>query len=243
MAVTDDAVNKIRELIIAGDLQPGDRLPQESALADQLGISRNSMREAVRILEQMRVLNVRHGSGTYVSSLEPSVLLEGISFAVEMMRDQTLREVIEVRQLLEPAATRLAVQRMTPAKLEVIRAAYEIHSSQTSIEDLVHCDLEFHSAIIRAADNSTLFSILDGLSTKTVRLRIWGGIVSEDAVNLTIDHHKQILKAIEGGDAHLAEATALVHVTHARGWLDAYLNSPANATAPAKRGRSFAAHA
>jgi GntR family transcriptional repressor for pyruvate dehydrogenase complex len=231
VAVTDDAVIKIRELIISGELRPGDQLPQESALADQLGISRNSMREAVRVLEQMRVLNVRHGSGTYVSSLEPSLLLEGISFAVEMMRDQTLREVIEVRQLLEPAATRLATQRMTPAKLVSIREAYESHRLQTSIEDLVHCDLEFHSAIISAADNDTLYTILNGLSTKTVRLRIWGGIVSENAVELTIDHHLQILKAIEQGDSHLAEAAALVHVTHARGWLDAYLNSQQDASA------------
>lgn len=225
MAVTDEAVVKIRELIIRGKLQPGDRLPQESLLADELGISRNSMREAVRVLEQMRVLNVRHGSGTYVSSLEPAVLLEGISFAVEMMRDHTLREVIEVRQLLEPAATRLAVKRMTPAKLKDIRAAYEAHSKQTTIEELVQCDMDFHSAIIRAADNETLLSILDGLSSKTARLRIWGGIVSDNAVDLTIDHHRQILKAIEAGDAHLAEATALVHVSHARGWLDSYIDS------------------
>jgi GntR family transcriptional repressor for pyruvate dehydrogenase complex len=225
MAVTDDAVSRIRELIISGELQPGDQLPQETLLADELGISRNSMREAVRVLEQMRVLTVRHGSGTYVSSLEPSVLLDGISFAVEMMRDHTLLEVLEVRQLLEPAATRLAVQRMTPAKLEIIRQAFEMHSEQKTIEDLVRCDLEFHSAIIRSTDNETLFSILDGLSSKTVRMRIWGGIVSDNAVDLTIDHHKLILKAIEAGDAHLAEAMALVHVTHARGWLDSYNES------------------
>lgn len=231
MAVTDDAVIKIRELIISGELQPGDQLPQESVLADELGISRNSMREAVRVLEQMRVLNVRHGSGTYVSSLEPALLLDGISFAVEMMRDHTLREVIEVRQLLEPAATRLAVQRMTPAHLAEIREAYELHSKQTSIEELVQCDLQFHTAIIRAANNETLASILDGLSSKTVRLRIWGGIVSDNAVDLTIDHHLQILKAIEAGDAHLAEAAALVHVTHARGWLDSYLSSQDEASA------------
>lgn len=225
MAVTDEAVSRIRELIISGVLQPGDRLPQESVLAEQLGISRNSTREALRVLEQMRVLTVRHGSGTYVTSLEPSKLLEGISFAVEMMRDHTLREVLEVRQLLEPAATRLAVQRMTPAKLSAIREAYELYGAQTTIEDLVHRDFVFHSAIISAADNETLFSILDGLSSKTVRLRIWGGIVSENAVHLTIDHHHQILKAIEAGDAHLAEAAALVHVNNARSWLDAYLDA------------------
>lgn len=92
----------------------------------------------------------------------------------------------------------------------------------------MRCDLQFHTAIIRAANNETLSSILDGLSSKTVRLRIWGGIVSDNAVHLTVDHHLQILKAIEPGDAHLAEASALVHVTHARGWLDAYLNSQAS---------------
>jgi GntR family transcriptional regulator, transcriptional repressor for pyruvate dehydrogenase complex len=228
MAVTDDAVSKIRELILSGELQPGDQLPQETLLADELGISRNSMREAVRVLEQMRVLTVRHGSGTYVSSLEPAVLLDGISFAVEMMRDHTLLEVIEVRQLLEPAATRLAVQRMTPEKLHTIKEALELQNAQTTIEDLVRCDLEFHSAIIRATENETLFSILDGLSSKTVRMRIWGGIVSDNAVDLTIDHHKLIVQAIEAGDAHLAEAMALVHVTHARGWMDAHAeaNSP-----------------
>ncbi|PQZ50940.1 MULTISPECIES: FadR/GntR family transcriptional regulator [unclassified Microbacterium] len=223
MAVIDEAVDKIRNLIIDGHLHPGDRLPQEGQLAETLGISRNSLREAIRVLEQMRVLTVRHGSGTYVTSLEPAQLLEGISFAVEMMRDDTVRQVLEVRELLEPAAVRLAVQRMTPAKLADIRAAYERNSEQTEIEDLVRTDLEFHAAIVRAADNESLNSILEGLSSLTVRMRIWGGIVSDDAVHLTVDFHRQILEAIEAGDAHLAEATALLHVTAARQWLDAYL--------------------
>lgn len=223
MAVIDDAVDRIRSLIIDGHLHPGDRLPQEGQLAETLGISRNSLREAIRVLEQMRVLTVRHGSGTYVSSLEPSQLLEGISFAVEMMRDDTVRQVLEVRELLEPAAVRLAVQRMTPAKLADIRAAYELNSAQTEIEELVRTDLEFHAAIVRAAENDSLNSILDGLTSKTVRMRIWGGIVSDDAVHLTIDFHRKILEAIEAGDAHLAEATALLHVSAAREWLDAYL--------------------
>lgn len=223
--VTDDAVTKIRDLVISGQLRPGEKLPQEPVLANQLGISRNSMREAVRALEQMGVLDVRHGSGTYVSSLEPALLLEGLSFAVDLMRDDTIPEVIEVRQLLEPAATRLAVQRMTPARLAVIRASFEAHSQQSTVEDLVRCDLEFHRAIAEASGNQTLVSLLDGLSSRTLRLRIWGGIASENAVQLTIEHHRQILEAIEAGDAHLAEAAALVHINHAKGWLHSYLES------------------
>ncbi|MFJ2959784.1 FadR/GntR family transcriptional regulator [Streptomyces sp. NPDC087270] len=222
MAVIDGVVAEVRKLIIEGRLRPGDRLPQESDFAEQLGVSRSSLREAVRVLEQMRVLDVRHGSGTYVSSLQPAQLLEGIAFAVEVMRDETLREVIETRELLEPAATRLAVTRMTPENLDRIRDTYERHTRQRSIEGLVHSDLEFHAEIVRATGNQTLISLLDGLSSRTVRLRLWGGIVSDNAVDLTIQHHHNILSAIEAGDAHGAECAAYVHVTTARRWLDAY---------------------
>jgi GntR family transcriptional repressor for pyruvate dehydrogenase complex len=219
LAVTDDAVDRIRSLIVSGVLQPGDRLPQENVLAEELGISRNSMREAVRALEQAKVLSVRHGSGTYVTSLEPSLLLQGIALAVELLRDDTLLEVIEVRELLEPAATRLATLRMTPERLKPIRAAFERHRVDDPVEDLVRCDMEFHAAIVAAAGNSTLSSILDGLSSRTVRQRIWGGIVGESAVQATIDYHARILEAIESGDATVAEAEALVHVAQARKWL------------------------
>ncbi len=223
MAVIDGVVAEVRKLIIEGSLRPGDRLPQESEFAEQLGVSRSSLREAVRVLEQMRVLDVRHGSGTYVSSLEPAQLLQGIAFAVEVMRDETLREVIEARELLEPPATRLAVTRMTPESLARIRAAFQHHSEQRTIEDLVYSDLEFHAEIIRATGNQTLISLLEGLSSKTLRLRLWGGIVSDNAIELTIEHHQNILSAIEAGDAHGAECAAYVHVTAARRWLDAYL--------------------
>jgi GntR family transcriptional repressor for pyruvate dehydrogenase complex len=219
VAVTDDAVDRIRGLIVSGVLQPGDRLPQEHVLAEELGISRNSMREAVRALEQAKVLSVRHGSGTYVTSLEPALLLQGIALAVELLRDDTLLEVLEVRELLEPPATRLATLRMTPERLKPIRDAFERHRVDGPVEDLVRCDMEFHAAIVAAAGNSTLSSILDGLSSRTVRQRIWGGIVSDSAVQQTIDHHERILEAIENGEAALAEATALVHVAHARKWL------------------------
>ena len=70
-SVTEGAIDRIRELIVSGSWGPGDRLPKESELAAQLGLSRNSLREAVRALSQLRVLEVRQGDGTYVSSLEP----------------------------------------------------------------------------------------------------------------------------------------------------------------------------
>ncbi len=108
MAVTDEAIEKIKAMIVSGELGPGDRLPPEKELAERLGLSRNSMREAVKALEVIRVLDVRRGDGTYVTSLEPHLLLEAISFVVDMHDDDSLLELFAVRRMLESQATGLA---------------------------------------------------------------------------------------------------------------------------------------
>src|ERR671930_2811033 len=113
MALTYEAIEQIRRLIKSGELPPGSGLPPENEVAAQLGLSRNSMREAVKALEMVRVLDVRRGDGTYVTSLEPRLLLEGLGFAVDLLQDESILSVVEVRRLLEPAATGLAAERIT----------------------------------------------------------------------------------------------------------------------------------
>src|SRR6185436_15284716 len=108
MALTDEAITQLRTMIQSGKLPPGARLPPENQLAAQMGISRSGVREAVKVLEAARVLEVRRGDGTFVTSLAPTLLLEGLGFAVELLQGDTLLEVMEVRRLLEPAATALA---------------------------------------------------------------------------------------------------------------------------------------
>src|SRR3954464_1379895 len=104
MAVTDEAIQRIREMITSGDLGPGDRLPPEKELSERLGLSRNSLREAVKGLELIKVLDVRQGDGTYVTSLEPHLLLEAMSFVVDLHQDHSVVEIFEVRRVLEPHA-------------------------------------------------------------------------------------------------------------------------------------------
>src|SRR5918912_1670486 len=120
MALTDEAINQIRNLIRTGALPPGSRLPPENELAAQLGLSRNSMREAVKALEMVRVLDVRRGDGTYVTSLQPRLLLEGLGLAVDLLQDDSILSVVEVRRLLEPAATGLAAERITDEGLAAL---------------------------------------------------------------------------------------------------------------------------
>src|SRR5215469_13477810 len=117
MAVTDEAIEKIKGMIVSGALRPGDRLPKEADLAAMLGLSRNSLREAVRALSLIHVLDVRQGDGTYVTGLEPERLLEAVGFMVELRHDSSLLEVFEVRRMLEPAATAKAAERITAEQL------------------------------------------------------------------------------------------------------------------------------
>src|SRR5256885_2686285 len=114
-SVTDEAIEKIREMIVSGRWGPGDRLPREADLAAELGLSRNSLREAVRALSLLRVLEVRQGDGTYVSSLKPDLLLESTGFVTHLLGDQTMLQLFEVRRLLEPAAAAMAAGRMDEA--------------------------------------------------------------------------------------------------------------------------------
>ncbi|MDX3850505.1 FadR/GntR family transcriptional regulator [Streptomyces sp. AK02-01A] len=219
MAVTDEAIEKIKEMIVSGALRPGDRLPKESELAAELGLSRNSLREAVRALSLIRILDVRQGDGTYVTSLDPQLLLEAMSFVVDFHRDDTVLEFLAVRRILEPAATAMASARITEAQLDALGAQLDALGPEPSVEQLVASDLEFHRGIVQTSGNSVLCSLLDGLSGPTTRARVWRGLTQEDAVSRTLHEHRAILAALRDRDAEAARSWATVHIASVEMWL------------------------
>ncbi|MDQ0841733.1 FadR/GntR family transcriptional regulator [Streptomyces sp. NPDC054847] len=223
MAVTDEAIEKIKGMIVSGALRPGDRLPKESELAAELGLSRNSLREAVRALSLIRILDVRQGDGTYVTSLDPQLLLEALSFVVDFHRDDTVLEFLAVRRILEPAATAMAASRIPEAELDALTAQLDALGTDPSVEELVAADLDFHRRIVGAAGNSVLCSLLDGLSGPTTRARVWRGLTQEDAVSRTLHEHRAILAALRDRDGEAARAWATVHVASVEQWLRATL--------------------
>ena len=122
MALTDDALDKIKDLIVTGELRPGDRLPPEAELSERLGLSRNSLREAVKALDFINVLDVRRGSGTYVTSLSAEDLTEAVSFLVDVHASGSLREILEVRRIFEAETAYRAATRIDAAGLEDLEA-------------------------------------------------------------------------------------------------------------------------
>ncbi len=236
MAVTDEAILKIKEMLISGELGPGEKLPPEKELSERLGLSRSSMREAVKALEVIRVLDVRRGDGTYVTSLEPRLLLEAMSFVVDLHDDDSILELFQVRRILEPAASALAAAHMTPEGIADLRAQIESVNDSTDVEGLVAHDLTFHGAIATAAGNSYLATLIESLSSNTARARIWRGLTQEHSVTRTLEEHRSIVDALERGDAELAQALTTVHISGVEQWLReaAAPATPAAPEAPAE---------
>ena len=216
--LTEAAIAKMREMIVRGELEPGARLPPEGELAVLLGASRNTVREAVRALVTAHVLDVRRGDGTYVTSLRPELLLEGIGAAVELMQEGFSLELIGVRRILEPAATALAADRIDDGSLatlgEYLRRMREAASEAERIEH----DARFHRLVASTSGNETLASMLGAVSSRTMRARAWRGVADEGAGAQTIAQHQDILDALTARDPDWAASAALVHVATTEAW-------------------------
>ncbi|GGM08016.1 FadR/GntR family transcriptional regulator [Dactylosporangium sucinum] len=219
MALTDEAIDKIKGMITSGELGPGDRLPKEADLAERLGLSRNSLREAVKALSMIRVLDVRQGDGTYVTSLEPDLLLDALSFVVDFHRDDTVLQFLEVRRILEPSATALATERMSDEDVAKLQGVLDELGDDPTIEALVANDLEFHRQIAAGSGNAVLCSLVEGLSGPTTRARIWRGLTQEGAAARTREQHQAIVDAIASRQPELARAWATIHVAGVEEWL------------------------
>lgn len=206
-------------MILAGELKPGDRLPPEKALSESLGLSRSSLREAVKALEIIHVLDVRRGDGTYVTSLEPAMLLSAMSFVADIHRDSSVLELFAVRELLEPAAAAMAAARVTPADVARLRSLLGEVGVGTPVDDLVAHDLIFHRSICELSGNGYLTSLLDSLSGSTLRARVWRGLTEDGAIAHTLTEHLAIVQALESGDAELVRCEVAAHVGGVGQWL------------------------
>jgi GntR family transcriptional repressor for pyruvate dehydrogenase complex len=219
VALTDEAIEKIKQMIISGRVRPGEKLPREADLAAELGLSRNSLREAVKALSLINVLDVRQGDGTYATSLAPSLLLEALSFIVDFHRDDTVLEFLEVRRILEPSATALAALRMRDEDKTKLADILDSVDADSPVDDFVAADLEFHKRIAIGSGNSVLASLVDNMSMPTARARVWRGMTEPRAQERTLGEHRAIYRAIMNSDPDLARSWATVHISGIESWL------------------------
>lgn len=217
MSRTDEVVDGIRRMITGGELGPGDRLPVEKDLAERLGVSRGSLREGVRALSILGILDTRQGAGTYVTSLDPSVLLAPLQLVVDLHGETTARAFHAVRRVLETEAAGLAARRITPEALTEARAVLDevsrmLDASPVDHERFMEADVAFHRIVASQAGNPVLAALVETLAGRTVRERLWRGRHEQGAEASTVADHEAIWRALAAGDADAARVRMAAHL-------------------------------
>jgi DNA-binding FadR family transcriptional regulator len=200
---------RIKQYIVENQLRPGDPLPTEMVLSQQLGISRNSLREALKALETVGVVETRHGLGTYVGrgSIEP--LVAGVTFNLVQSingETRTLRELLELREILEGELVRRTIGLHTSeqlARLERLVEVMEVEGSATAIAPDV--DRTFHDTLYEPLDNHTITLILhafwDVFEAVTPQLPTLPDLEVQNP-----GWHRAIFQAVQRGDRDAAAA-------------------------------------
>ena len=214
-AVAHEAIATIKRMIVRGELQAGQRLPAERELAAQLGVSRPSLREAIRALIALNILESRHGEGTFVSSLEPDLLAEPIDFVLQV-DDGGIAALFEARSVLEAGIAALAAERATDLELAVLedfatRGLTKVDDPEAFIEH----DVDFHDRIRRAARSAVLASMLGSVSTlsletrrRTAQSQIVRGRAQAD--------HIRMVRTLKARDPEAARRAMIDHLEHVR---------------------------
>ncbi|WP_018749217.1 FadR/GntR family transcriptional regulator [Chitiniphilus shinanonensis] len=206
-SLVDLAVLALRERIAQGAYPLGSRIPVEPELAASLGVSRNTVREAVRVLAFCGVLDVRQGDGTYVASRTDPVA------AIGALSRASPREHLEARALLEMSAARLAALRRTDTDLAALRAALVERGElgdHDDAADFARRDLAFHRATVAAAHNPVLTALYDFFSD-AIREGVLNSVLDETLSDPDLASHVVVYDAIAAGDGEAAaEAARLV---------------------------------
>jgi GntR family transcriptional repressor for pyruvate dehydrogenase complex len=202
-------------MISSGELHPGQRLPSQRALSASLQVSVQSVREALYALAGIGLLETRHGSGTYVSSLEPRELMRPLQFALALS-GKGLAELFDVRLLLEPPAAGTAAARRTDGQLAEMRACVEAEQVRSiTRRRRLDLDAQLHDAIVRASHNDLLIALMSSIwalgiesRKRTVELT---GVVAKSRAD-----HARIVEAIAERDGAAAETAMRRHILNVR---------------------------
>lgn len=210
-SLAQEISERIMALLKERELRPGDKLPPERELATILGVSRPSLREALRALSIMNIIDMRQGDGTYVTSLDPQQFLEHLEIFF-MFDDATIQQLFEARKIVEVGCAGLAASRIDKAALAELERI--VVRSEASIQDanaFLQADLDLHNTIVQASQNPMLIRFMASISQLgLVSRRITGTV--EEVRRHSLEDHKTILAALHAHDAEAARAAMLNHL-------------------------------
>lgn len=219
VSLSDKIVEQIIDLISRDVLKPGDRLPSERDLCKRFGVGRTSLREALRSLTVMGILEGRVGEGTFVNRGNSKHLEKTLQWGM-LLDAKTVQDLIETRLMLESESASLAAVRATVQDLEAIRATVMgMAGALAQREEFLAHDLEFHLLIAQASKNSILFSLLGttrGYLQEWIKRTLGQGEEATDTVpqraELSVKQHEEVVEAVSAGDAERARQAMSDHI-------------------------------
>lgn len=228
----DRAFSGIRRMIATGQIGPGERLPLEGDLCEELEVSRGSLREAVRMLAALRVVEARHGSGTYVSSLRPEEIIGSLSLTVDLLPAEGLLQLYEIRRVLESHVASQAAARLTR---DAERRLYRLTEEMEAIEELTsprslqrhfELDFEFHSIIAQSGGNPALESLLAVFRGRARSFQVFELPEGPEIKRRSDEEHRLLVGALADRDPATAAQIAATHVSHTEKWFRVLAERP-----------------
>ncbi|GAB7388864.1 L-lactate utilization/bacilysin biosynthesis transcriptional regulator LutR [Bacillaceae bacterium] len=224
--IYEEVAEQIKQMILRGDLKPGDKLDSVQQLAENFQVGRSAVREALSALRAMGLIEMKQGEGTYVCQYDPRSLVQPISSAV-LMNEKDIRELLEVRKILEVGAVGVAAVRWEPADLQPMEEALAEMRAGVGDEELgERADLKFHIAIAHATHNEMLMTLMNSVSEimgETMRetRRIWL-FSRQTTVERLYQEHRAIFEALRQRDVNEAQQRMLTHLVQVEEVLTKY---------------------
>ena len=219
MSGNDRIINDIVQMIAEGELTAGDRLPPEAEFAAVVDTSRGSLREAVKVLVSLGILDVRVGDGTYVTNLDGENLLRGLGLIGQVASGKTALEIFEIRRILESAAAEMAASRISDEEIGQLREIVTELEAETDGDRFVELDMAFHDLIASASGNQALQMLVASFSAQTQRARLMRSRYVDGILQRSSDEHGAIFRHIEARQPSLAAAAAAAHVANVEHWV------------------------
>ena len=210
--LSEAAIEQIKELIVKNNLEPGSKLPSERHLVDAFGISRSCIREALRMLEIMGLVEVKPGKGAYVKGLTGDLFMPLSTLLSK--HSETLHHHFEARLMLEPAAAALAAERASETDIRRLRevlGAFQENLEKNNLVALIRADIEFHRLIANATNNRTIEILMNTITRHDFNGWKMALRTKKRPANTVVEHGK-IFDAIAAGDEKRAKSAMRSHL-------------------------------
>ncbi len=214
--ISEKVIEQIKDMIYKGALKKGDKLPSERHLAEKLKVSRSSVREALKELEIMGLIEIRHGDGNFIKDNFEDILFEPFS-TMFLIKASSPREILELREIIEKGSVVLAADRILDEELKELKLILEKAENTDDEDELVDLDVLFHYKITQAGKNFLLQSILNAISSliessiQDTRKNILTKEVHKEKIK---KQHKNIYNALENRDRAASEKAMTIHLNY-----------------------------